>query len=238
VTLNGNAALAQSTAAGSSGQAQATAQTNFGGFNSVGATATSPVLTSTFTVTATPANAIAQAGGSISLSNPINPGQSFSVVSGGSVGPLTLASGAMGAGYGGTGTPLTYQESASFTQNGGFFLLDLLSDNSLGTGFDSALFEISLNGTIVDSESFTDLASADAFFDNNLINVDLGTGPNDVQILFSETMGSSVGQGFSFDYAIGSVATPLPSTLPFFATGLGGLGLLGWRRKRKARALA
>jgi hypothetical protein len=30
-------------------------------------------------------------------------------------------------------------------------------------------------------------------------------------------------------------ATPLPATLPLFATGLGALGLLGWRRKRKAR---
>jgi hypothetical protein len=28
---------------------------------------------------------------------------------------------------------------------------------------------------------------------------------------------------------------PLAATLPLFATGLGGLGLLGWRRKRKAR---
>jgi hypothetical protein len=31
-------------------------------------------------------------------------------------------------------------------------------------------------------------------------------------------------------------ATPLPATLPLFATGLGTLGLLGWRRKRKSRA--
>jgi hypothetical protein len=29
-------------------------------------------------------------------------------------------------------------------------------------------------------------------------------------------------------------AVPLPATLPLFATGLGALGLLGWRRKRKA----
>jgi hypothetical protein len=28
--------------------------------------------------------------------------------------------------------------------------------------------------------------------------------------------------------------TPLPAALPLFATGLGALGLLGWRRKRKA----
>jgi hypothetical protein len=31
--------------------------------------------------------------------------------------------------------------------------------------------------------------------------------------------------------------TPLPAALPLFATGLGALGLLGWRRKRKAAAL-
>jgi hypothetical protein len=30
--------------------------------------------------------------------------------------------------------------------------------------------------------------------------------------------------------------TPLPAALPLFATGIGGLGLLGWRRKRKAQA--
>jgi hypothetical protein len=29
------------------------------------------------------------------------------------------------------------------------------------------------------------------------------------------------------------VITPLPATLPLFATGLGALGLLGWGRKRK-----
>jgi hypothetical protein len=34
------------------------------------------------------------------------------------------------------------------------------------------------------------------------------------------------------------VATPLPAALPLFATGIGGLGLLGWRRKRKAQAVA
>ena len=39
------------------------------------------------------------------------------------------------------------------------------------------------------------------------------------------------GQDFS-----GGSETPLPATLPLFATGIGGLALLGWRRKRKARA--
>jgi hypothetical protein len=30
--------------------------------------------------------------------------------------------------------------------------------------------------------------------------------------------------------------TPLPAALPLFATGLGALGLVGWRRKRKQAA--
>jgi hypothetical protein len=33
---------------------------------------------------------------------------------------------------------------------------------------------------------------------------------------------------------VGGFATPLPAALPLFATVIGGLGLLGWRRKRKA----
>jgi hypothetical protein len=33
-------------------------------------------------------------------------------------------------------------------------------------------------------------------------------------------------------------ATPLPATLPLFAAGIAGIGLLGWRRKRKAHTLA
>jgi hypothetical protein len=42
----------------------------------------------------------------------------------------------------------------------------------------------------------------------------------------------------TFDVS-GVSATPLPAALPLFATGLGALGLLGWRRRRKnAAALA
>jgi hypothetical protein len=32
--------------------------------------------------------------------------------------------------------------------------------------------------------------------------------------------------------------TPLPAAFPLFATGLGAMGLFGWRRKRKAAAIA
>src|SRR5262249_42887655 len=33
-------------------------------------------------------------------------------------------------------------------------------------------------------------------------------------------------------------ATPLPAALPLFATGLGAMGLIGWRRKRKRLDMA
>jgi hypothetical protein len=39
-----------------------------------------------------------------------------------------------------------------------------------------------------------------------------------------------------FTIATEVTSTPLPAALPLFASGIGGLGLLGWRRKRKPQA--
>ena len=141
----------------------------------------------------------------------------------------------MGAGYGGTGASLTYQESANFTFNaiGAPFLVYLFNDASLGNGFDSAEFQIILNGIVVDSQSFTDLASAQAFFSADLIDIALAAGPDDVQLVFDETMGSSSNQGFSFDYAVAATsATPLPPGWTMMLAGLAGVGLLSYRRKK------
>jgi hypothetical protein len=43
--------------------------------------------------------------------------------------------------------------------------------------------------------------------------------------------------GGSFTIEAGVAPTPLPAALPLFATGLGAMGLFGWRRKRKAQAI-
>jgi len=57
------------------------------------------------------------------------------------------------------------------------------------------------------------------------------------RILTNLTMGSCMfqgpGTGTGFSFAI-TGTTPIPSALPIFATGLGALGLLAWRTKRKA----
>ena len=72
------------------------------------------------------------------------------------------------------------------------------------------------------------------------------------QMTFTDTGGtfdsvvlSSTTNAFEFaDLTVGSGAftpftpTPLPGALPLFATGFGALGLFGWRRKRKAAAIA
>ena len=72
-----------------------------------------------------------------------------------------------------------------------------------------------------------------------------GTGKTFLQVEFDDVVlsgnfvSSTDGLSGSITYTYTPAATPLPAALPMFATGLGGLGLLGWRRKRKnAAALA
>jgi hypothetical protein len=149
-----------------------------------------------------------------------------------------VALGSMGAI--GIGSAATYQQTANFTFNGtgsGAFLIDFLSSTAWGSGFESAVFQLSLNGNLLVNQSFFDLASAQAYFSNDLTNIALGAGPNAIELAFTETM--SGGQGFSFDYAIaGAAATPLPSTWGMMLLGLAAFGIMACRRRRKEAALA
>ena len=57
---------------------------------------------------------------------------------------------------------------------------------------------------------------------------------------FYSTSGGDSGGDTQGTYSISVVSNgsqiPLPTALPLFATGLGLMGLLGWRRKRRAAA--
>ena len=220
VGTGGGAAVATSTSNGPSGQ-------------SIVASATSPVGSGG------PASAMTQTsfGGAVSLPNTINPGQSFSAVNAFTAGPSMIAFGSMGAG--GIGASLTYQQSANFTFNaigGGIFLIDPLSNFSLGSGFDSALFQILLNGNVFESQSFNNLASAQAFFSpSNLIDISLAAGLNNIQLAFNETM--SGGEGFGFNYgAAGVSAAPLPPSWTMMLMGLVVFGFIAYRRQKKGAA--
>jgi hypothetical protein len=174
-TVNGYIATAQSVAAGSSGQAQATAQTNFFAVNTV-QTGTMSQVGGTG-----PANALAQVGSGTSLPSTITAGQSFSAAIPFIAGPLITALGSMGAG--GTGpSSLAYSQSTSFTFNtvGTPFLIGFLGSTSLGTGFDSALFQIFDNGNLIINKSFVDLASAQAYFFDKLIDIQLAAGLHNI----------------------------------------------------------
>jgi hypothetical protein len=85
--------------------------------------------------------------------------------------------------------------------------------------------------------------------DDNGLAFSLGTSGGEV-VIFEfgnpmntncDTSGTSIQCGQNSDEFPGSTifsaspvsATPLPAALPLFATGLGAMGLFGWRRKRK-----
>jgi hypothetical protein len=107
----------------------------------------------------------------------------------------------MGAGYGGiNGRSITYQERLASRKMAARLCLTCFPATRSELALTVRLFELSLNSVLIDSHSFTDLASAQAFFSNNLIGVPLLAGLNTVEIELSETM-SSVG-GFSSNYAV------------------------------------
>jgi hypothetical protein len=64
-----------------------------------------------------------------------------------------------------------------------------------------------------------------------------GSAANTGSVYWNGTSWASIGLSDNQAFTLSNVsAVPLPATLPLFATGLGALGLLGWRRKRKALA--
>jgi len=87
------------------------------------------------------------------------------------------------------------------------------------------------------------IASEADFYSENVTG---GTGGNDLCLngcsspynteLRNVYAGLFVATNEAVTYSNTPFATPIPAALPLFATGLGAMGLLGWRRKRKNAA--
>ncbi len=102
-------------------------------------------------------------------------------------------------------------------------------------------WELRVDGNLVDSgvlpgNGTVTRAAPDAI---NLSNINLDANDLIVLSIFmdaSNTTGFGDFVGLSLNIDITPGETPLPAALPLFAGGLGALGLLGWRRKRKQAA--
>jgi hypothetical protein len=104
-------------------------------------------------------------------------------------------------------------------------LLDQLSSNAL-TLSETVQFQTGASAGTGDQFNFSDPLQLSYLDPTGAVVPDLVFFDSDLNAVIPLS-----GQDFS-----GTSATPIPAALPLFATGLGGLGLLGWRRKRKAQA--
>jgi hypothetical protein len=83
--------------------------------------------------------------------------------------------------------------------------------------------------------SFATLGSGNTINEINIYD-DLLTGPTYDGVV--PQINGTLENELYGEFTLTLVTTPLPGALPLFVTGIGGLGLLGWRRKRKPQAAA
>ena len=103
--------------------------------------------------------------------------------------------------------------------------------NLLGETFSNPQYGLhSLSGLIVGKNAFGLTANTGYHWFEDLATTVSGSDARDPSAESFDT----VSDPFFGSFLVAD-ATPLPATLPLFATGLGALGLLGWCRKRKAQ---
>ena len=106
------------------------------------------------------------------------------------------------------------------------------ADASSGSGDNVGLDHIGF--LMVPVGYVTDTALLDSSTYSGKTLVSLGVTPG----TYVWTWGLRPDESFTLEIVASLSQTPLPAALPLFATGLGALGLLGWRRKRKAQVAA
>jgi hypothetical protein len=149
----------------------------------------------------------------------------------------------------GAGGDLVTGMTGSFTSNGGTVVTDTVTGvgpvGSGSTSTDNLVFPIGTTFTgppVVTSGSYTSVAN----LDTHGLAIDTTAGvfviystvvPNASPSEATGNFYSQVPAGGGFGVGVFNLEqTPLPAALPLFASGLGGLGLLGWLRKRQLTA--
>jgi hypothetical protein len=198
-SVKGALAQAQSTAVGSSGQAQSTATTSRAGV-SVQSTAVAPTGSTATT------SAIAQGGSGQAFVNPGQTAYAFSTalpdkayaatlidgasnVAGVLLGPRDVVFGTaiLGANYASDGGGASYTYSASSTFDFGYsgdLMLGLIGGQQTGfaggAGFQSLEFTIDANGVEILDTTFRSLAVAESFFHDDVIDWAPTSGPTSI----------------------------------------------------------
>jgi hypothetical protein len=110
--------------------------------------------------------------------------------------------------------------------------VSLTGINVGANGFLLKAFDSQTGGALLDSEQVfgTDAGSGQFFT--------LTVAAAGIRRVEFSLVQNTINDGLVFDDFSFETAVPLPASLPLFATGVGALGLLGWRRKKKATALA
>jgi hypothetical protein len=129
------------------------------------------------------------------------------------------------------------------------FLVDYDSftpNSRVSQGFTFFTITDASTGATVFSDPFQASSSMSALISAGTLSPDT---TYDYELDFSDRLngydwknGSFTVQGFDVrtdgSFTTGGAETPLPAALPLFASGIGAMGLFGWRRKRKAAAIA
>jgi len=94
---------------------------------------------------------------------------------------------------------------------------------------------LSINGNVISTLTSGPWTSFHAF---SIPLADLVSGTNVLSVVSFSSDNNFEGVNLEGSLSVSTTpsAVPLPAALPLFATGLAGLGLLGWRRKKKAAA--
>jgi hypothetical protein len=121
-------------------------------------------------------------------------------------------------------------QSISFQGFSGFGTAVKTCDNSCIEGNGTVPYEAMRSSGLGDVISFV-FATALTGSSGGFSIYTNATTYTDPPVIYYDSSGDSVSGN-----ALGPASTPLPAALPLFASGLGALGLLGWRRKRKNAA--